>query len=91
MACLEALLQCTLRNTADATVIVSSSTAVLDLAAALCAKLGAQTARIDGSTDPAQRHDIVSGFNAAHSRARVRRKPSTGGTLAACRCYHVWQ
>ena len=80
MACLEALLQCTLRNTADALVIVSSSTAVLDLTAALCAKLGAQTARIDGSTDPAQRHDIVSGFNAAHSRARVRRTPCVGQT-----------
>ena len=72
MACLEALLRVTMRDTDDAVVIVSSSTAVLDLAAALCATLGAQTARVDGATDPAQRHDIVAAFNAPHGRARVR-------------------
>ena len=72
MACLEALLRATLRDTDDAVVIVSSSTAVLDLAGALCATLGAQTARIDGATDPSQRHDIVTAFNAPHGRARVR-------------------
>ena len=72
MACLEALLRATLRDTDDAVVIVSSSTAVLDLAATLCATLAAQTARVDGATDPAQRHDIVTAFNAPHGRARVR-------------------
>ena len=92
MACLEALLRATLCDMDDASVIVSSSTAVLDLAAALCAALGAQTARVDGATDPAQRHDIVTAFNAPHGRARVRlmraRRYITCLGLASCQIHY---
>lgn len=55
----------------DALVIVSSSTAALDLIGARCAALGAPAVRIDGATDVARRHDIVVAFNAPHSRTRV--------------------
>ena len=55
-------------------VIVSNSTAALDIVQARCSVLGALTVRIDGATDVARRHDIVVAFNSPHSRTKVREK-----------------
>jgi DNA repair and recombination protein RAD54B len=44
-------------------VVVSGSTAMLDLVAKFCATQGYSTARIDGSTDVSKRQDVVNAFN----------------------------
>lgn len=71
LACLEALLGAVLAGGQDAMVVVSSSTAALDLIEARCKALGAPPVRIDGATDVARRHDIVVAFNSPQSRTRV--------------------
>ena len=78
MACLDALLSAMLAGTDDAMVIVSNSTAALDLVQARCAALQAPFVRIDGATDAAKRHDIVLAFNAAHSTYRASLDRQTG-------------
>jgi len=47
----------------DRCVVVSQSTAMLDLVSAMCAGKGYSTVRIDGSTDVSKRQDVVNSFN----------------------------
>ena len=63
LAVLEALLGRILDGERLRCVVVSSSTAALDLVGSLCAARGWATARIDGATNPAARQEIVDGFN----------------------------
>lgn len=58
--------------------VVSQSTATLDLLATLCALRGWSTARLDGSTDAARRGDIVAAFN-SHGVGRVFLLSTTAG------------
>ena len=60
-------------------VIVSNSTAALDIIEARCITLGAPPVRIDGATDVARRHDIVVAFNSPHSSTKVRKFSSISG------------
>ena len=71
LAVLEALLGRILDGERLRCVVVSSSTAALDLVGSLCAARGWATARIDGATNPAARQEIVDGFN-LYSRGQAR-------------------
>ncbi len=51
--------------------VASSSTAALDLVAALCARRGWATVRIDGGTEPGRRQEVVDGFN-LYNRGQAR-------------------
>ncbi|KAL3144372.1 hypothetical protein ABBQ32_004125 [Trebouxia sp. C0010 RCD-2024] len=64
MRCLKLLLHSILsRDSPDKAVIVSNSTAALDLVQALCQQQSYSTVRIDGATDVNKRQDIVNSFN----------------------------
>ncbi|KAK9809182.1 hypothetical protein WJX72_010957 [[Myrmecia] bisecta] len=63
MACLELLLHEILRSTQDRVVVVSSSTAALDIIQGVCGQHDYTTVRIDGATDVTRRQDIVNNFN----------------------------
>lgn len=78
LACLEALLQSVAAAGSDRVVIVSNSTAALDLAGGLCASLQLPTCRIDGATAMESRQNVVNTFNSQHTTVRVRR---------CCICY----
>ena len=56
---------------ADKVVIVSNSTAALDLIQMLCDQNSYSTVRIDGTTDTNKRQDIVNSFN-LYDAAQVR-------------------
>ena len=71
LAVLEALLGCILDGERLRCVVVSSSTAALDLVGGLCAARGWGTVRIDGATNPAARQEVVEGFN-LYSRGQAR-------------------
>lgn len=72
LACLEALLRSISAAGLDRTVVVSNSTAALDLAGGLCGALGLPTCRIDGATAVDSRQDVVNTFNSQHTAVRVR-------------------
>ena len=55
----------------DKVVIVSNSTAALDIIQTLCGQLSYSTVRIDGATDVNKRQDIVNSFN-LYGSAQVR-------------------
>ena len=59
------------RKDADKVVIVSNSTAALDLIQMLCDQNSYSTVRIDGNTDTNKRQDIVNSFN-LYDTAQVR-------------------
>lgn len=64
MQCLKVLLNSILHSSnADKVVIVSNSTAALDLIQTLCDAEGYAAVRIDGATDVTKRQDIVNSFN----------------------------
>ena len=64
MHCLKLLLGSILSHyDADRVVVVSNSTAALDLIQTLCNQQGYSTVRIDGATDVNKRQDIVNSFN----------------------------
>ena len=63
LAVLEALLARILDGERLRCVLVSSSTAALDIAGNLCAARGWGTVRIDGATNLATRQEVVDGFN----------------------------
>lgn len=60
---LGALLEGILEAARQRCVVVSSSTAALDVVGGLCAARRWATVRIDGATDPARRQEVVDGFN----------------------------
>ncbi len=70
LACLEALLQALLGGD-DRVVVVSNSTAALDIVGGLCACLGLPTCRISGATAVEGRQDVVNTFNSQHTPVRV--------------------
>ncbi len=61
--CLARLLASILDASSDRVVVVSSSTAALDIIQDLCEQRGYTTVRIDGATDVNRRQDIVNNFN----------------------------
>jgi len=64
MTCLKILLSSIMsQDDADKVVIVSNSTAALDVIQALCDQQSYNTVRIDGATDVNKRQDIVNSFN----------------------------
>ena len=64
MHCLNILLNSILsQENADKVVVVSNSTAALDLIQTLCRQKSYSTTRIDGATDVNKRQDIVNSFN----------------------------
>lgn len=64
MHCLQLLLTTILgQQGTDKVVVVSNSTAALDLIQALCTQESYSTVRIDGATDVNKRQDIVNSFN----------------------------
>ncbi|KAL4434006.1 hypothetical protein ABPG75_000447 [Micractinium tetrahymenae] len=63
MAVLGVLLCEALEVAGDRCVVVSQSTAALDLVQKLCGARGWSTVRIDGSTDVNKRQDVVNSFN----------------------------
>ena len=72
MCCLQLLLGSILgQDNADKAVVVSNSTAALDLVQALCHQQSYSTVRIDGATDVNKRQDIVNSFN-LYGTAQVR-------------------
>ena len=72
MHCLQLLLGSILgQDSADKAVVVSNSTAALDLVQALCDQQSYSTVRIDGATDVNKRQDIVNSFN-LYGTAQVR-------------------
>ena len=72
LACLKALLQCIVAEGRERVVVVSSSTAALDLVAGLlCAPMGLRVVRIDGGTGVDERQGIVDAFN-VHGVGQVR-------------------
>lgn len=72
MRCLQLLLGSILgQDSADKVVIVSNSTAALDLVQALCNQQSYSMVRIDGATDVNKRQDIVNSFN-LYGTAQVR-------------------
>lgn len=81
LAVLEALLGCILDGERLRCVVVSSSTAALDLVGSLCAARGWATVRIDGATHPAARQEVVDGFN-LYSRGQAR--DIAAGTSHSC-------
>jgi SNF2 family DNA or RNA helicase len=62
-AALAALLAAAAVRGGERVVVVSQSTAMLDVAGAICAGLGLATARLDGGTDVSKRQDLVNAFN----------------------------
>eukprot|EP00891_Asterochloris_glomerata_P002075 jgi/Astpho2/2075/e_gw1.00038.344.1_t len=62
LACLDALL-CSILGSTDRVVVVSNSTATLDIIQAHCRDNGWESCRLDGSTDANKRQDIVNNFN----------------------------
>lgn len=56
-------------------VAVSTSTRMLDLAQGVCAALGLNTGRIDGSTAAASRQELVDAFNSPSGTISVRTAP----------------
>ena len=72
MQCLQILLSSILKSPSeDKVVVVSNSTAALDLIQALCEQHSYGTVRIDGATNVNKRQDIVNSFNAAYGQAQV--------------------
>lgn len=71
LAALAALLGGILDDERLRCVVASSSTAALDLVAALCARRGWATVRIDGGTEPGRRQEVVDGFN-LYNRGQAR-------------------
>ncbi len=71
LAALAALLAGILDGERLRCVVASSSTAALDLVAALCARRGWATVRIDGGTEPGRRQEVVDGFN-LYNRGQAR-------------------
>ena len=72
MQCLQILLNIILDPPSqDKVVVVSNSTAALDLIEAMCARHGYDTTRIDGATNVNKRQDIVNNFNSAYGQAQV--------------------
>ncbi|KAI3434723.1 hypothetical protein D9Q98_002784 [Chlorella vulgaris] len=63
MAVLGLLLRESLVGAGERVVVVSQSTAALDLVQKLCDGRGWKTVRIDGGTDVAKRQDVVNSFN----------------------------
>ena len=63
LAALAALLEAAIGELGERVVVVSQSTAALDLAQALCEARGWGTARLDGGTDVSKRQDLVNTFN----------------------------
>lgn len=71
MRCLQLLLNKMLAGDSDdKVVVVSNSTAALDLVQLLCDQHSYSTVRIDGGTDVNKRQDIINSFN-TFSSARV--------------------
>ena len=62
LAVLDAMLRAA-AATGDRVVVASTSTAVLDAVASLCAAARLVTARIDGATEAAKRQEVVDAFN----------------------------
>lgn len=60
---LAALLEAAIGELRERVVVVSQSTAALDLAQAMCEGRGWGTARLDGGTDVSKRQDLVNTFN----------------------------
>ena len=74
MGCLQILLNSILTPAcSDKVVVVSNSTAALDLVQALCDTHSYGTVRIDGATDVNKRQDIVNSFN-TFGTAKVSKK-----------------
>ena len=72
MHCLQLLLSSILgQQGTDKVVVVSNSTAALDLIQTLCSQDSYSTVRIDGGTDVNKRQDIVNSFN-LYGTAQVR-------------------
>ena len=64
LAALAVMLETIVSTLGERCVVVSQSTAMLDLiASAICAPAGYSTVRIDGSTDVSKRQDLVNAFN----------------------------
>ena len=70
---------------ADRVVVVSNSTAALDLIQTLCNQQGYSTVRIDGATDVNKRQDIVNSFN-NYCTAQVRRLQKSSCLCLLCCC-----
>ena len=72
MRCLQLLLASIAgQDSADKVVVVSNSTAALDLLKTLCDQQSYSTVRIDGATDVSKRQNIVDSFN-LYNTAQVR-------------------
>lgn len=72
MQCLQILLNTILASPSqDKVVVVSNSTAALDLIQAMCDQQGYGTTRIDGATNVNKRQDIVNNFNSSYGQAQV--------------------
>ncbi|KAL6785495.1 RAD54A [Auxenochlorella protothecoides x Auxenochlorella symbiontica] len=78
LAALDAMLAAALADPGERAVVVSQSTAALDLIGALCATRGWPCQRLDGATDPARRVDMVDAFN-RHGVGRVFLLSTTAG------------
>jgi hypothetical protein len=61
-----------IKSLGEKTVVVSTSTKMLDIAEQACRAADLHTARIDGSTAAQGRQELVNEFNAPNSRISVR-------------------
>jgi len=71
LATVTCLLLQLVHSTTEKMVLVSLSTSTLDMLSSLCQKYNISTCRLDGSTPPQTRQNMVDKFNSVHSDTRV--------------------